>query len=77
MPASDIFAGKKVVVCGVPGAFTPTCDDNHLPSFIANADKFKVGGLGWTRLDPDYCCSIDLSVLVGFKVYSTAVVPPV
>lgn len=38
----DIFGGKKVVVCGVPGAFTPTCDDNHLPSFIANADKFKV-----------------------------------
>lgn len=49
VPASDIFAGKKVVVCGVPGAFTPTCDDNHLPSFIANADKFKVGGLA--RLD--------------------------
>ncbi|CBN78919.1 Peroxyredoxin [Ectocarpus siliculosus] len=45
VPASEIFAGKKVVICGVPGAFTPTCDDNHLPSFIANADKFKEKGV--------------------------------
>lgn len=39
---ADIFAGKKVVICGVPGAFTPTCTDDHLPSFIALADQFKV-----------------------------------
>ena len=29
----DIFASKKVVLFAVPGAFTPTCDRNHLPSF--------------------------------------------
>lgn len=41
VPATDLFPGKKVVICGVPGAFTPTCSDSHLPSFIALADKFK------------------------------------
>lgn len=42
--ASEIFSGKKVVICGVPGAFTPTCSDDHLPSFIALADEMKVSG---------------------------------
>eukprot|EP00904_Undaria_pinnatifida_P004588 jgi/Undpi1/1412/HiC_scaffold_11.g04803.m1 len=45
VPAADIFAGKKVVVCGVPGAFTPTCSDTHLPSFIALVDQFKAKGV--------------------------------
>ncbi|CAM9702622.1 unnamed protein product [Ascophyllum nodosum] len=45
VPASEIFSGKKVVICGVPGAFTPTCSDNHLPSFIALHDKFKEKGV--------------------------------
>ncbi|CAM9626363.1 unnamed protein product, partial [Discosporangium mesarthrocarpum] len=39
--ASELFAGKKVVICGVPGAFTPTCNDSHLPSFISNYDALK------------------------------------
>lgn len=33
MTTADIFAGKKVVLFGVPGAFTPTCSNNHLPGF--------------------------------------------
>ncbi|CAM9709510.1 unnamed protein product [Sphacelaria rigidula] len=43
--SAELFSGKKVVICGVPGAFTPTCSDNHLPSFIALADKFKEKGV--------------------------------
>ncbi|MDO6425372.1 peroxiredoxin [Thalassotalea sp. 1_MG-2023] len=41
----DLFAGKKVVLFAVPGAFTPTCSDNHLPSFIALADQIKAKGV--------------------------------
>jgi len=34
----DLFAGKKVVLFAVPGAFTPTCSNAHLPEFITLAD---------------------------------------
>jgi len=40
----ELFNGKKVVVFAVPGAFTPTCSEQHLPSFIANADKIQAKG---------------------------------
>jgi peroxiredoxin len=41
----DIFKGKKVVLFAVPGAFTPTCNNNHLPGFLQNADAFKQKGI--------------------------------
>ena len=34
--ASSLFGGQKVMVFGVPGAFTPTCSARHLPGFIDN-----------------------------------------
>ena len=40
----ELFAGKKVVVFAVPGAFTPTCSMAHLPGFVVNADKIKLTG---------------------------------
>jgi glutaredoxin/glutathione-dependent peroxiredoxin len=42
---ADIFKGKKVVLFAVPGAFTPTCNNNHLPGFLKNADAFKAKGV--------------------------------
>jgi peroxiredoxin len=41
----DVFAGKKVVLFAVPGAFTPTCHLKHLPGFIESADEFKRMGI--------------------------------
>jgi peroxiredoxin len=42
---SEIFNGKKVVLIGMPGAFTPTCHRNHLPGYIEQADKFRGKGI--------------------------------
>ncbi len=42
---SDVFAGKKVVLFAVPGAFTPTCNDQHLPGFLEHLDTFKSKGV--------------------------------
>ncbi len=44
LKAEDFFAGRKVVLFGVPGAFTPTCHRNHLPGFIENAATIKSRG---------------------------------
>ncbi|WIO73575.1 peroxiredoxin [Porticoccaceae bacterium LTM1] len=41
----EIFAGKKVVLFAVPGAFTPTCDVAHLPGFVVNAPDIKAKGV--------------------------------
>ena len=41
----DIFDGRKVVLVAVPGAFTPTCDRNHLPGYVANADTIRAQGI--------------------------------
>jgi peroxiredoxin len=41
----ELFANKKVVLFGVPGAFTPTCSNNHLPGFLENADAIKARGV--------------------------------
>lgn len=41
----EVFKGKKVVLFAVPGAFTPTCHNNHLPGFLKNADAIKAKGV--------------------------------
>lgn len=45
MSVADVFAGKKVVLFGVPGAFTPTCSANHLPGYLENADAILARGV--------------------------------
>ncbi|XP_057378632.1 peroxiredoxin-5, mitochondrial-like [Daphnia carinata] len=42
---SQLAAGKKVVILGVPGAFTPCCSKTHVPSFISDYDKYKSKGV--------------------------------
>jgi peroxiredoxin len=50
----DIFAGKRVVVFALPGAFTPTCSSTHLPGFEAQYDELKRLGV-----DEVYCLSVN------------------
>ncbi|MAW87409.1 MAG: peroxiredoxin [Phyllobacteriaceae bacterium] len=45
LSTDDVFAGKTVVLFGVPGAFTPTCSMNHLPGFIEHHDAIKAKGV--------------------------------
>jgi peroxiredoxin len=37
----EVFKGKRVVLVGVPGAFTPTCHKNHVPGFVQQADTIR------------------------------------
>tara|TARA_B100001094_G_scaffold326658_1_gene383254 strand:- start:1018 stop:1497 length:480 start_codon:yes stop_codon:yes gene_type:complete len=45
MSTEDIFAGKKVVLFAVPGAFTPTCSMAHLPGYVVHANSIKAKGV--------------------------------
>lgn len=41
----EVFKGKKVVLFGVPGAFTPTCSMNHLPGYLELNDEIRAKGV--------------------------------
>lgn len=41
----DLFAGRRVALFGVPGAFTPACSDVHLPGFVTAADDLAAAGI--------------------------------
>ena len=45
LTTAEIFAGKKVVLFGVPGAFTPGCSNDHLPGYLENFDALKSRGV--------------------------------
>ncbi len=56
----DLFNGKKVVLFSVPGAFTPTCSNQHLPSYLENYDKIKAQGV-----DTIACMAVNDAFVMG------------
>ena len=51
---SDELKGKKIIMFGVPGAFTPTCSEKHMPSYIKLHKEFAAKGI-----DDIYCLSVN------------------
>lgn len=43
--SDEVFKGRKVVVFGLPGAFTPTCTAQHMPGYVKRADEFAAKGV--------------------------------
>ncbi|MEO8196855.1 MAG: peroxiredoxin [Thermoanaerobaculia bacterium] len=43
--AGEYFAGRKILLFGLPGAFTPTCSEIHLPGYIAKAKELRAAGV--------------------------------
>lgn len=54
LSTDELFRGKKVVLFAVPGAFTPTCSNQHLPGYIEHADAIRAKGV-----DEIVCMSVN------------------
>ena len=60
MTTTDFFAGKRVILFSLPGAFTPTCSTYQLPGFENGFEDFKAEGI-----DEIYCMSVNDSFVMN------------
>ncbi|PTQ07397.1 peroxiredoxin [Sphingomonas oleivorans] len=58
--SKEFFAGRRVALFSVPGAFTPTCSAKHLPGFIDKADAIKAKGV-----DEIACTAVNDAFVMG------------
>ena len=58
--SDDFFAGKKVALFSVPGAYTPTCSAKHLPGFVEKANELKAKGI-----DVIACTAVNDAFVMG------------
>ncbi|GJC04445.1 peroxiredoxin [Aeromonas hydrophila] len=63
--SQSLFGGKRVVLFAVPGAFTPTCSNAHLPGYVVLADKFKAKGV-------DAICCLSVNDAFVMKAWQDA-----
>jgi peroxiredoxin len=57
---SDMIKGKKLVIFGLPGAYTPTCSAKHVPGYVAMAEQIKAKGV-----DEIWCVSVNDAFVMG------------